>query len=127
MATKVKLAAPVKEALCPSGLVTVTFAAPVAWGGVTAVIVVALITLTLVAALPANVTVAPATKLPPLIFTEVPPAVLPDCGLIEVNVGAGLAGAGGSLEAAAAVPEPRVTPQPASPKTMMTANDSHIL
>ena len=85
-----KALAPVKEAPCPSGFVTVTAARPAAWAGVTAVIVVALTTFTLVAELPANITVAPATKLLPLRLTEVPPAVLPDCGLMELNVGAGL-------------------------------------
>jgi hypothetical protein len=51
-------------------------------------------TLTLVAATPAKVTVAPERKLLPLIVTGVPPAVLPLCGLTELTVGAGFVGVG---------------------------------
>jgi hypothetical protein len=67
---------------------------PVAWAGVIAVIVVALTTLTLVAALLSKLTVAPERKLLPMIVTDVPPAVVPDWGLIELNVGAGFVGVG---------------------------------
>ena len=83
------LIVPVSVALCPSGFVTVTFATPAAWGGVTAVIVEGLEKFTLVAAIPSKVTLAPEIKLLPLRVTEVPPAVPPDCGLIELKVGAG--------------------------------------
>jgi hypothetical protein len=48
-------------------------------------------TVTLAAGLLSKLTVAPATKLLPLRVTDAPPAVLPDCGLIELRVGAGLA------------------------------------
>lgn len=51
-------------------------------------------TVTLVAALPAKLAVAPEIKLLPLIVTAVPPAVLPDWGAIELTVGAGFAGVG---------------------------------
>jgi hypothetical protein len=73
-------------------LVTVTFAWPVAWAGVTAVIVVPFTTFTLVAAMESKLTVAPDMKLVPLILTDVPPAVPPLCGVTEVTVGAGSAG-----------------------------------
>jgi hypothetical protein len=53
------------------------------------VIVVALATLTLVAAAPPILTVAPETKFVPEIVTDVPPAVLPELGVIEEIVGAG--------------------------------------
>jgi hypothetical protein len=59
---------------------------------VTAVIVVPFTTLTLVAATVSNLTVAPDKKLVPVMLTEVPPAVLPLCGVIALTVGAGLAG-----------------------------------
>ena len=47
-----------------------------------------LVNVTLVAALVPKLTVAPERKSLPLIVTAVPPAVLPDWGLIEVTVGA---------------------------------------
>src|SRR5437762_8284953 len=59
-------------------------------GGVTATIDVELVTLTLVAATPPNVTVALLWKFAPLIVTEVPPAVEPLVGAICATVGAGL-------------------------------------
>src|SRR5439155_866517 len=79
----------VNVAACVSGLVTVTFAAPAACAGVVAVIVVAFVTLTLVAAVPPMLTVAPVTKFVPVIVTVVPPAVEPDGGAMDVTVGAG--------------------------------------
>ena len=59
-------------------------------GGVTHVMVVALTTVTDVAGLPANVTVAPAAKLVPAMLTSVPPAVLPCAGAMPATVGAGV-------------------------------------
>ncbi len=55
-----------------------------------AVIVVLLTTLTPVAAVPPMVTVAPATKLVPVIVRTVPPAVEPDVGVTPLIVGAAL-------------------------------------
>ena len=56
-------------------------------------IVVALTTLTPVAALPPTVTVAPAAKFVPVIVTAVPPAVGPDAGATPLTAGAGPAAA----------------------------------
>ena len=50
---------------------------------------VLLTTVTLVAAVPPRVTVAPARKPVPVMVTAVPPAVVPDVGEIELTVGAG--------------------------------------
>jgi hypothetical protein len=54
------------------------------------VIDVLLTTLTLVAAVPPSVTVAPDKKPVPVIVTAVPPAVVPDAGEVALTVGAGL-------------------------------------
>ena len=67
--------------------VTVTVTAPAYPAGVVAVIDVPLTTTTLVAAALPNVTVAPATKLVPVMVTAVPPAVDPLPGLTLVTVG----------------------------------------
>jgi len=72
--------------LCPL-TVTVTVTAPALPAGVVAVIVVAFTTATLVAAALPNVTVAPVTKLVPVIVTAVPPAVDPLFGLTLLTVG----------------------------------------
>ncbi len=53
------------------------------------VIVVPFTTVTPVAAVPPNVTVAPLTKPVPVIVTAVPPATAPVGGATEVTVGAG--------------------------------------
>ena len=45
------------------------------------------LTVTLVADTPPNVTVAPLMKLVPVMITDVPPAVGPDVGLIDVTAG----------------------------------------
>src|SRR5581483_4488647 len=79
----------VAVALWPSRLVTVTFTAPAAWAGVVAVIVVLLTTLTLVAAVPPTLTVAPVAKPVPVIVSAVPPVVEPVAGDTLVIVGAG--------------------------------------
>jgi hypothetical protein len=68
-------------------LVTVTVTAPALPAGVVAVIDVALTTTTLLAAALPNVTVAPATKLVPVMVTAVPPPVDPLFGLTLVTVG----------------------------------------
>jgi hypothetical protein len=71
-------------------LVTTTLAAPAAWAGVVAVIEVLPTTTTFVAETPPMVTVAPETNPVPLIVTEVPPAVVPEFGDMDVTVGAAL-------------------------------------
>ena len=76
----------VKLPLCPL-TVTVTVTAPAAWAGVVPVIVVLFTTVTLVAAVPPNVTVAPAAKFVPVIVTAVPPAVVPLFGETLLTVG----------------------------------------
>jgi len=68
---------------------TVTVTGPALPAGVVAVIVVLFTTVTLVAAALPKVTVAPETKLVPVIVTEVPPLVDPVFGLTLVTVGAG--------------------------------------
>ena len=75
--------------LWASVLVTTTFTAPAACAAVVAVIDVLLTTVTLVAAVPPRLTVAPARKPVPVIVTGVPPAVVPDVGEIALTVGAG--------------------------------------
>jgi hypothetical protein len=72
--------------LCPL-TVTVTVTPPALPAGVVAVIVVLLTTTTFVAAVPPNVTPAPATKFVPVMVTAVPPAVVPLLGLTPVTVG----------------------------------------
>ena len=73
--------------LCPPELVTVTVAVPALPAGVVAVMVVLLTTVTLVAAVEPNVTVAPAAKFVPVMVTTVPPEVDPLFGLMLVTVG----------------------------------------
>jgi hypothetical protein len=73
--------------LNPLLLVTVAVTAPAACAGVVAVIVVLLATTTFVAAVPPNVTVAPAAKFVPVIVTAVPPAIGPLLGDTLVTVG----------------------------------------
>src|SRR5579872_6680621 len=76
--------------LCPSLLVTTTLTAPAAWAGVVAVMVELLTTVTLPAAVPPKLTLAPARKLLPLMLTAVPPPVGPELGETELTLGAGL-------------------------------------
>jgi len=59
-------------------------------GGVVAVMVVLLTTVTPVAAVPPKATVAPETKLVPVMVTLVPPVVGPEVGEIEETVGAAM-------------------------------------
>jgi hypothetical protein len=77
----------VRLPLCPK-TVTVTVAVPAAPGGVIAVMLVALTTTTLVAAVPPKVTVAPAAKFAPVIVTPVPPTIVPVLGDMLPTVGA---------------------------------------
>jgi hypothetical protein len=73
----------------PPTVVTVTSTVPVPAGDV-AVIWVAELTVKLVAAVPPMVTPVAPVKLVPVTVTEVPPAVVPELGLIPVTVGAGV-------------------------------------
>lgn len=72
-------------------LVTLTATAPAAWAGVVALMLVALLTVTAVAAVPPTETVEPAKKLVPLMVMRVPPVLGPLVGLTAVIVGAGWA------------------------------------
>jgi hypothetical protein len=76
--------------LVPPAVVTSTLAVPAEPAGVMAVIEVELATTTLVAAVPPMVTPVAPVKLDPVMVTEVPPAVVPELGLIPVTVGAGV-------------------------------------
>ena len=76
--------------LCAPGLVTVTVTAPALPAGVVAVLLVLLTTTTLVAAVPPNVTVAPAAKFVPVMVTAVPPATGPLFGDTLLTVGGAL-------------------------------------
>ena len=73
--------------LNPLLLVTVTVTAPTLPAGVVAVIVVLFTTVTFVAAVLPNFTVAPAAKFVPVIVTAVPPAAGPLLGDTLVTVG----------------------------------------
>lgn len=76
-----------KLPLCDPGLVTVTVTAPTLLAGAVAVIVVLLTTVTFVAAMLPNATVAPEAKFVPVIVTDVPPDVEPWLGVTLVTVG----------------------------------------
>jgi hypothetical protein len=76
----------VRLPLCPL-TVTVTVTAPALPAGVVAVMEVLLTRVTLVAAVPPNVTVASAPKFVPVIVTAVPPAIEPLFGDTLVTVG----------------------------------------
>ena len=76
----------------PPEVVTITFTAPAAWAGVVAVIVVALLTMKLAAAVPPKLTAVAPVRLVPVSVTEVPPELLPLAGVSEVNVGLALPG-----------------------------------
>src|SRR5262245_19968808 len=71
----------------PPGVVTAISTSPAACGGVTMMIVVELITVTLVAATPPTTTPTMSVKLVPVMVTAVPPSVLPVLGPIEPIVG----------------------------------------
>ena len=74
--------------MVPPGAVTKTLEEPVLPAGVVAVILVALNTVTLVAATPPIVTPVAPVKLVPIMVMLVPPAVEPLVGEILVTVGA---------------------------------------
>ena len=74
-------------ALVPPGVVTVTSTVPAVPAGAVAVMVVALVTVTLVAAFEPKLTEAPLTKLVPVIVTTVPLLSGPAAGLMFVTVG----------------------------------------
>ena len=71
-----------------SVFVTTTFLAPTVPAGVVAVIDVGLTTVTLVAAAPPMVTVAPVANWVPVMVIDVPPTSVPLLGLMLVIVGA---------------------------------------
>jgi len=71
----------------PFGVVTCTLDVPDEWAGVIAVIEVALTTAKAAAAVPPNATDVAPVKLVPVIVTVVPPAVVPEVGLMLVTVG----------------------------------------
>ena len=77
-------------AFVPPGVVTRTLAVPAVPAGVSAVIEVALTTVTLVAAVPPIVTPVAPVKSVPVIVTLVPPAIGPLAGLIPLTVGAAI-------------------------------------
>jgi hypothetical protein len=89
LALKVKPAASVPVWLSVLVTTTSTAVALGAWAGEVQVICVALPMTTFVAALPPNVTVAPAAKLVPVIVTLSPPRLGPLVGLTLVAVGVG--------------------------------------
>ena len=79
----------VRVALWLSGLVTTTLTAPAACAGVVAVRLVLLTKPTPVAAAPPKLTVAPDTKLVPVMMTAAPPPIEPLLGATVATVGAG--------------------------------------
>ena len=72
----------------PPGVVTVTSTEPVDPAGLVAVMMVALTTVTLVAAMLPKLTAVAPVKFVPVIVTLVPPAADPLAGLTVVTVGA---------------------------------------
>ena len=72
----------------PPGVVTATSTAPAVPAGAVTVIVVALSTVTFVAAVLPNVTAVAPVKFEPVIVTLVPPEAGPELGLTPVTVGA---------------------------------------
>ena len=71
----------------PPGVVTATLLAPALPAGVTAVMLVAETTTTLVAATPPTVTLVAPVRFAPVIVIAVPPIVKPNVGLTDVRVG----------------------------------------
>lgn len=76
--------------LWPSVLVTTTSTDPAVCAGVVAVMELLLLRVTLLAAVPPSVTLAPDWNPVPVIVTDVPPAVVPEVGDIKLTVGAGV-------------------------------------
>ena len=79
-----------KAVAIPAGVVTTTDLAPEVRAGVIAVMEVSETTTTLVAATPPKVTLVAPVKCAPEIVTVVPPRVVPDVGLNDAIVGAGI-------------------------------------
>ena len=77
----------------PPGVVTETLTAPADPTGVVAVIEVAELIVKVAAAEVPNLTALAEARFFPVMVTEVPPAVVPEVGLIEAIVGAAGAGA----------------------------------
>ncbi len=75
--------------MAPPGVVTTTLAVPALPAGVVQVAVVALVTPKVVQATPPTVMPVAPVRLVPVIVMEVPPAVEPLVGEIEVTVGGG--------------------------------------
>jgi hypothetical protein len=71
-------------------VVMATLTAPAGWAAVGAVMEVLFATLTLLAAVPPRLTVAPDRKPVPVMVTLVPPPAGPELGAIEFTFGAGL-------------------------------------
>jgi hypothetical protein len=97
-----------------------TFTAPTTWAGVVAVIEVLLTSVTPVAAVPPMLTVAPAKKPVPVTVTAVPPLMVPELGVIEVTVGAGLGE--GLEELGLIVPPPQLGKRNAKSNREQTGN-----
>ena len=77
----------VSVALWPLVFVTTTLTGPAVCDGEVAIMDVLLTTLTFVAKVESNLTVALGLKFVPVIVTEVPPAVGPEFGETDVKVG----------------------------------------
>lgn len=75
-------------AFVPPGVMTSTLALPAVPAGVVAVIDVAVLTLTPVAAVPPTVTCVAPVRLVPVMVMPVPPVTGPVFGLTDVTVGA---------------------------------------
>ena len=73
----------------PEAVVTVTYAVPLPAGLLTTICVD--VSLTMMAVAVPNFTAVAPVRFLPVIVTWVPPAVVPDEGLIELTVGAGAA------------------------------------
>ena len=76
--------------IVPPGVVTETFLAPAVEAGVTAVILPALTTTTLVAAMPPTITLVAPVKLVPVMEINVPPIIVPEGGETLASVGDGV-------------------------------------
>ena len=74
---------------CPSGFVTVTVTVPAACAGAVQVMLVLPFTVTPIADVVSNFTVAPLAKFAPVMVTMFPPPVAPVEGLIFVIAGGG--------------------------------------
>ena len=78
------------RSIVPPGVVTETFLAPAPEAGVTAVILPALTTTTLVAAMSPTITLVAPVKLVPVMEMNVPPKVVPEGGETLASVGDGV-------------------------------------